>query len=342
MQQKLRVGVIGLGFMGRTHVAGYQSAAQAGLPVSLVAVADARVHEILAGSSGGGNLSTAGTTGPLVADSVRRYAAAAELIADADVDAISLCTPTDTHVELSLAILRAGKHLLLEKPVAVASADVERLRDAARDNGRVCMPAMVMRFWPGWEWLADRIRDANLGPLRSLELERRGSRPTWNAFYHDDARSGGALVDLHIHDSDFVFSCFGMPSAVTSVGSLNQVTTLYHYPTSQANPSLVVASGGWGQSPGFGFRMRYLANFERATADFDLSRGDRPVLLSDDRSSEPLELPLLSGYDAEIRHFVEVVAGRARPRATLDDAVAVARLLEAERRSLESGGTVRL
>jgi len=335
----IQVGVIGLGFMGRTHVGAFQNAT--GSPCRLAAVADARVREILNGAATAGNLTTSGSSGPLVSGDVRTYTRAEELLADPGIHAISICTPTDTHVDLALAALAAGKHILLEKPVAVRSADVARVREAAAKSGKVCMPAMVMRFWPGWEWLHDRIRDRSLGNIRSAEFDRRGSRPTWNtAFYSDESRSGGALVDLHIHDADFALWCFGMPSAVTSVGSVNQVTTIYHYPADSSSPALVTASGGWGQSPGFGFRMRYTANFENATADFDLARGEKPVLMGDATESRPIELPTLSGYDAEIRHFVDVVANGTTPKATLQDAFLVAKLLEAERESLRTRTTI--
>ena len=70
-----------------------------------------------------------------------------------------LCTPTDSHVDLAIAALRAGKHVLVEKPVAVDPADVERLAMVARENGTICMPAHCIRFWPAWAWLRDAIGD---------------------------------------------------------------------------------------------------------------------------------------------------------------------------------------
>jgi len=105
----------------------------------------------------------------------------------------------------------------------------------------------------------------------------------------------------------------------------------------------VTAEGGW-LSPEFGFRMRYVAHFERATADFDLGR-DPQLRLCHDGKSEAVRLENgeLSGYDLEVRHLVDAIARGAREdelRATLDDAIAVARLLEAERASIISGRAV--
>lgn len=340
MSPSLRVGVVGLGFMGRTHVQAFLGAENAGYPAQLVGIADTKAKD-LADNATGGNIKVNAGEVPVDPKKVKMSVNAAGLVADSSIEAVSVCTPTDTHVGLVIAALSGGKHVLVEKPLALSSEDVLRVQNAATKADRICMPAMVMRFWPGWEWLHDRVKDGSLGACKSVEFERRGSRPTWNtAFYGDVNRSGGALLDLHIHDSDFVLWTFGRPEAVTSVGSLEQLTTVYHYPRGSGAPEIVVASGGWGQQAGFGFRMRYLANFENATADFDLSRESAPVMLSDAHSSKPVALPTLGGYDAEVRHFIDIVTKKETPRATIQDALDVTVLLEAERKSIETGRTV--
>lgn len=331
---EIRVGIVGLGFMGKTHLSAYHSARAAGFPVRVAAVADPRVDQPAAASAG--NLNTGAEGGPDLSG-VARHTDPRALIADPAIDLVSICTPTDTHARLAADALRAGKHVLVEKPVALTTGEIEGLIAEERRAGRRCLPAMVMRCWPGWAWLRDRIHDGAFGRLKALHLERLGSRPTWNAgFYADDSRTGGALTDLHIHDADFVYWCLGSPRAVRTTGSLEQVATLYRY---DAHPRLtpgasISAIGGWSQHPAFGFRMRYLASFERATADFDLARGERPVLLHDEAGSRPVELPTLGAYDAEVRLALDVVRGHATPIATLSDALAVAQLLAQEREAL--------
>lgn len=331
----IRVGIIGLGFMGRTHWAAYQSASKAGHACAIVAAADAMIEKI--GAPAGGNMNTGAAA--LDFTGIAKHQSPADLLSRSDVDLVSICTPTDTHVELALAALKAGKHMLLEKPVALDPADVRRIDAAAKAAGKLCMPAMVMRFWPGWTWLRDRIHDGSLGKLKSLYLERLGSRPAWNpGFYADDQKSGGALVDLHIHDADFVLWCLGKPASVSSSGSLEQVTTSYRFaghPKLAAGAS-VIATGGWGQNSSFGFRMRYLANFEHATAEFDLSRGEKPVNLSDAQGTRAIDLPTVGGYDAEVRHMLDAISKRTPLVASLEDAAMVAELLIAERASLKA------
>ena len=145
------------------------------------------------------------------------------------------------------------------------------VRDAAEAE-TLCMPAMCVRFWPGWSWLRERVVDGSLGAVRSAVFRRLGTRPGWAKFYADVERSGGALFDLHVHDTDFVQWCFGTPASLSSTGSLDHLTTLYRYP---GGPPHVVVEGGWDHAPGFPFQMRYTVIFEHATADFDLAHGDQ-------------------------------------------------------------------
>lgn len=332
--KKLGIGVVGLGFMGRTHLTAWNAAAQDGLPCEVVAVCDR--DRRAPNSTGEGNLRFAFKESELYDPArVTRFDDARHLFADPRVHIVSICTNTESHAELTLAALDAGKHVICEKPVALDLKTVRRVRDAAKKAKTLCMPAMCMRFWPGWSWLRDQVATKAFGNVKSAVFQRLSSPPDWStAFYRDPKRTGGALVDLHIHDADLVGFIFGTPDAVVSTGTLDHVTTLYRY---KKGPAHVMAEGGWDHTGGFPFRMRFIVVFEKATADFDLLREDKLVVVRNG-STEPVALPSGTGYDGEIRHFLDVVAGqkkRTALRATLDDAVAVTELLRAERRSLE-------
>ncbi len=339
----VRVGVAGLGFMGATHIAAYQAAAKAGFPCKLVAVADRKASRRRGELwDVGGNAVSDVSAQQLAFDAsqVRGHETADALINDPDIDLISICTRTDTHVDLAVRAMQAGKHVLVEKPIALKPQDVRKVIDASTATGKLAMPAMCMRFWPGWNWLKDRIADGKYGKCHSATFQRLASQPNWSPFYSDGARSGGALFDLHIHDADFVQWCFGKPASVTSAGrvgstgAIDHVTTLYHY---ENGPAHVVAEGGWDHAQGFAFRMRYVAVFEHATADFDLTRSPQ-LLLCQNGESKPVELENLSGYDGEIRHMVSAIAkGEKKLLATMEDAEAVTQLLTAEQESVRGG-----
>jgi predicted dehydrogenase len=333
------VGVIGLGIMGRVHVTSYAAAESSGLTNRLVAVADPRPDQ-LRGSAAGGNL-TAGKGELELGPDVRCYATGEDLIRDPEIALVSICTPTDTHAGLAVAALEAGKHVLLEKPVATTVGEIRRVADAAKESGRLIMPGMCMRFWPGWTWLKDRVEDGALGSLIGVTFTRMGAPPSWSPeFYLDRQRSGGALFDLHIHDADFVQHCFGLPHSVVSQGTVDHLTTMYRYAPGRG-PVRVVAEGGWGAAAGFPFRMRYTAQFERGTADFELGR-EPSLMLARDGKGEAVVVPLEGAYQAQVRHMLEAVAAFRvgapfKLRATIEDAEGVTRLLHAERRSLETG-----
>lgn len=333
------VGVIGMGFMGATHIKAYQAAAADGFACALVAVSDPNPQRLTGAPAGGGNI------GPAISDRlfdpavVRGYERADDLLADAAVSLVSICTPTDTHVDLAIAALKAGKHVLLEKPVALAPTDVARLAAAAHDAKTLCMPAMCMRFWPGWTFLREAHRDGRFGSLRALSMHRLGSGPTWSKdFYKDVSRSGGALVDQHIHDTDFVVHLLGAPAAVRSSGGPMHLQTIYDFP---AMPGVSVsAEGSWAMDPAFGYRMRYLAAFERATVEFDLVSTPTVTVYAEGSKSHPA-LPPGTGYDGQVRHLLKAIASGSRSLdATIDEAVTVAKVLEAESRSTHSRSAV--
>lgn len=334
------VGVIGLGFMGATHIRAYASAARAGLANQLIAVADPGPDRLTGVAMTAGNIDTGTAERLFDPVQVQTSPNPADVFNNARVDLVSICAHTDAHVDLAVAALERGKHVLVEKPVAITRAGVQCVIDAARASGRICMPGMCIRFWPGWDWLRDRVRDGSLGPVRSAVFRRLGSMPTWSSFYADESRSGGALFDLHIHDSDFVRHLFGPPDAVTSTGSKSHITTLYHY---GRGPLHVVAEGGWDLAPGFGFRMQYTVVFERATADFDIGRTPR-LILSRDGRAEPVPIDTtLTGYDLELRALIAAIAqGPSRwvSPVPLADALAVTDLLSHELASIERGEPV--
>ncbi|HRJ50557.1 MAG TPA: Gfo/Idh/MocA family oxidoreductase, partial [Phycisphaerales bacterium] len=273
---------------------------------------------------------------------LRGYETHEELLADPAVDAVCICTPTDTHARLAIAALNAGKHVLVEKPVALEEPTILEVEHAAVRSGRVCVPAMCMRFWPGWDWLIRAVRERPYGRVISASFSRIGSRPTWSPdFYLDPGRSGGALFDLHIHDVDFIHHLFGSPRSVFASGNEFGVTTVYDYPAGPDDPVRVTATGAWLTSPGFPFHMRYLVEFERATADFDIARS--PALrISCVDEQNAVEIPPGDGYAPQAGAFIDAITGLRRHDVTLTQAAQVTRTITAERASMKTRRIVTL
>lgn len=331
----ISIGIVGMGFMGQTHLKSFQSIHASTGAARVVAVADRDPARRSGASTASGNLVTTGTGAADPFDGVRGYATPQELLADPEVQAVSVCTPTDSHAEVAIAALKAGKHVLIEKPVALDLESVRAIEQAAKSAGRVCMPAMCMRFWPGWTWLKEAVSSRRYGNVLSASFTRIGSRPSWAPeFYLDPTRSGGAMFDLHVHDVDVIYWLFGMPESVCATGDAFGVSAVYRY--GAGGPGRVAATGAWLTPQGFPFRMQFLVEFEAAIADWDLTR--TPTLrVVEGGKVQDVDVGAGAGYEPEAVEFVAAVQEARQPRTTLDDAAAVTRIILAERESQGTG-----
>lgn len=336
----INVGLIGLGMMGRTHLDVYTQRKD----VRVIAISDILPDRLSGKEKSRGNIPGQAQSSFDPA-SVRRYPLGMELIQDPDVELVDICLPTPLHLEHALAALELNKHVLVEKPVCRTSAQANKLVAAAKKSKGRIMAAMCIRFWPEWSWLREAIRKKTYGKVLSAQFRRVASHP--GGFYTDGRASGGAILDLHIHDTDFVQFCFGLPSAVstrgysTVTGEPDHVVTHYLYEKPGA-PQLVVAEGGWVMAPGFGFQMQYTINFARATAVYDLS-APQPLRLYQNGKSEPVKVPAGMGYEHEIAYFLDCIRRRQTPKVvTLEDAARSVAIVEAEAKSLRTGKPVAL
>ena len=334
----IRVGIIGLGFMGRMHIAAYGKLPAA---AKIVAIADQDAKRAGGDFSGAwGNI--AGAVERLDMTGITGTTDLHALIRHPDVDVVDICVPTPAHESLAIAALEAGKHVLCEKPLALTAASAQRIADAAARARGFFMPAMCLRFWPQWAWLKQAIDDRRYGAVVGATFRRVASMPP--GWFSNGAMSGGGILDLHVHDTDFISYAFGRPDGVFSrgytktSGRVDHIVTSYLY---DQGPALVVAEGSWAMADGFAFTMRYTVNFERGTADYDSSRSP-DLVVSTGGKGEPIALAG-DGYEREMEYFVECVqAGRRPAVVTAPDAVASLAIIEAEERSVASGTIERI
>lgn len=132
-----------------------------------------------------------------------------QLVDRDDIDAVDLCTPNALHAEAAIAFARAGKHVLVEKPMAISVADADAMIDAATDAGVVLMTAHNLRFAPPFLAAATSVARGDIGAVRGVRAAFGHAGPkmwapeaTW--FFDPALAGGGALVDLGIHVADLV------------------------------------------------------------------------------------------------------------------------------------------
>jgi predicted dehydrogenase len=338
--RKVNVAVVGLGFMGVTHIKAYQQLRAA----RLVAVCDLvrlPVNGVLAGVIG--NVSGSGDIN--LGRDVKVYRALGDVLADREVELVDLCVPTPLHPEQSIAALKAGKHVLCEKPLALTSSQARDIVRAAQSASGFFMPAMCMRFWPGWSWLKEVVTKQTYGKIQAARFRRMSETPAWSkGTYAQGNTSGGALLDLHIHDTDFVQFLFGRPASVFSSGvtrggnSIDHVVTQYNY----ANGPTVYAEGSWLLAKGFS--MSYTVLCERATLDFELSRGPEALQVTEDgQAPRTVKFDAADGYGGEIGYMVAAIqSGKAPKVVTAQDGLSAIEICEAEEKSVKTGLVVSL
>lgn len=335
----INVGVLGLGMMGLTHLDVYAARSDA----RVVAVSDKMKDRLDGTTRAAGNVEGQ-AQGTFDLTQVRKYTEGMDLIRDPEVQLVDICLPTPMHVEYGLAAMAAGKHVLLEKPLARTCADCLRLVEAAEKAQTQSMVAMCLRFWPGWAWLKEAVEKKTYGRVLAATFRRVAQHPG-GGFYRDGSLCGGAALDLHIHDVDMVQWLFGTPKAVSAVGyskitsEIDHIITRYHYD----NVPIVQAEGSWAMAEGFGFNQAYTLNFEQATASYDLSAKDKLIMYEPGKPPCPVELDPQMGYYYEIGYLLECIRENRRPaRVTLRDGANAVRLVEAEVQSARTGKTVTL
>ncbi|HSH95327.1 MAG TPA: Gfo/Idh/MocA family oxidoreductase, partial [Roseimicrobium sp.] len=187
------IGIIGLGFMAATHIKAIRE-----LPNARLGALCNPSGRHLDGdfSNVAGNL---GNDEPVRVDmtATKAYRNVDELLADPDIQLIDICAPTHTHLNLAVAALRAGKHVLCEKPLARTSAEARLIADAAAEATSFFMPAMCVRFAPSWAMVKILIENQTYGKALSARFRRVAQPPGWgHQHFKDGKKSGGALLDL--------------------------------------------------------------------------------------------------------------------------------------------------
>lgn len=273
-----------------------------------------------------------------------------------DADAVDICLPTPLHEGVAIQAIRAGKAVFLEKPIAGDMASAGRIVAAAKRAGVSAQIGHCIRFWPEYQALEKLVRTGRMGRLLSLSLQRRSALPghSMGSWLLDGEQSGGAALDLHIHDTDFILHLLGAPKAVTSSGTTDRTGISHIFTTYHFDGIAVVAEGGWNYPKKWGFQMAFQAVFERGTVEYDSGLGAFLTPASGAKRPLPVRQPSvgksksstgnissLGGYFNELDSFVSCLeAGRMPSLATPAQAAEALAVALAEIQSVRSGRTV--
>jgi predicted dehydrogenase len=326
----ITVAVFGAGFMGSAHTANYK-ALDGRVRVKTVASRSLERAAKLAESVG------ASATTDLD-----------EVLADPEVDAVDVCLPTPVHREVTERALAAGKHVFLEKPIALTVEDADAIVQAAEKSGRLFMVGLVLRFWPEYVELKRRVDSGELGRPRAVSTQRLSPPADWADWLGDRTQSGGTAVDLLIHDFDQMNWLLGRPRSVFAREPVpGHVQAMVEYDDASA-----VAEGTMCMPRSYPFSSSIRVDCEKGTAEYAFSAAPAEGGGNIGEAQGPSGLRLYPGAGAptvvpvesadpwgpEIAYFVECVElGRAPEQGTGAQAREALRVSVAANRSLASG-----
>lgn len=295
----LRVGLIGCGFMGNMHASVYRLLANA----ELVGVVDSKPDKAakMAEETGAESFGSLGA-----------------LLEGADPDVIDVCLPTYLHKEFTVTAAKAGKHVMCEKPMALSLNDADEMIAACEQAGVYFMIGHCIRFWPEYVKLKEIAESGTLGNLLSLNLTRLGQFPSWASdnWMAEESKSGGGVLDMHIHDTDYALFLLGHPKEHVSYGTVDARGPSYAFTTLGYPHCVAHLEGGWNLPSGTPFRMTYRAIFEKGAVFMD---GGPMTIYEDGQMPVVPEFPKmtaegggnisdLGGYYLELEYFIDRIS----------------------------------
>ncbi|MCU0514228.1 MAG: Gfo/Idh/MocA family oxidoreductase [Anaerolineae bacterium] len=327
----MKIGLVGAGLMGRTHAAAW--AATPATLAGVVALEDGAAQALAA------------QAGAVV------YPTLAAMLPHVDV--VDICTPTYLHAAQVLAAAAAGKHIICEKPLALTMTDTAAMIAACEQAGVWLLVAQVVRFFPEYAAARHMVARGDIGTVAVTRLTRCGFKPARQnpqSWFHNPAQSGGMMLDLMVHDFDYARWLCGEVESVYArhiaprfpqaagdyalailrhtSGAITHVEGGWAYPVPLFRTALEIAgSAGLIEHPAASSAP--IGVYLHATEATDVETAVPASPLAEDP------------YTTEIRHFYDVLTGRAAPRVTAHDGAAAVQIALAAIESARTGRAVR-
>jgi len=330
----LKFAIIGVGGLGKMHLKNVAKLERERGDIKLTALCDveeSRFTEKI-------EINLGGDATPTDLTGYRLYTDADELLKKEELDFVMTALPTYVHERIAVQALNAGLHVFSEKPMARSLAECQNMVDRAKANKRLLMIGQCLRYWPEYVKLKEFIDSRKYGKVLRAEFFRYSSPPrwAWQNWFLDFEKSGGAALDMHVHDVDFINWVFGTPVKVSSrathvTSKFDSIVTSYDF----ANEKVVTSVGDWGLPKSYAFSASYMVKFENAAVEM---RGGVTKVYPEDGEAFALEFPVEDAYVNEVCDFIECIkAGRELTVVTPESAMQTIKIVTAEMESAERG-----
>ena len=268
------------------------------------------------------------------------------IISRGDIDAVLIATPNYTHKDIAVEAARAGKHIFLEKPIALSVRDgLEIVREAERAGVKL-MIGHCLRFWPEYVKVREAVISNAIGEPRIVRAYRLSSFPTWAGWHRFKDLSGGVVIDLMIHDLDFLRWCLGEVDEVfgytakfseTSIDNMDHAMSILRF----KGGAIAYVEASWSFSRSFPFTTYLEVAGTKGLLTID-NRSTWTVSVFRDNTQESLAPMDRSAYFSELKSFIEWIQSGVKPPIEPMDAVEAIRIALAVYKSSEKGMPVKV
>lgn len=297
----LKYAIIGFGGLGKVHFGNYEKIKER-KDVELVAICD--VEESAFKNKAATNLGEDNSV--LDFTGINLYNDAEEMLNKEKLDFIVSALPTYIHEKYAVMAMEKGIHVFSEKPMALNYEQGKKMLEVSKKNNVKLMIGQCVRYFPHYTKLKELIDSKKYGKIIDAEFNRLSLPPIWGwkNWFMDESLSGGAVLDLHVHDVDFINYVFGKPNALCSIATNevskhDSITTLYYY-----DDVVVTARGSWGESATYPFSTPFRARFEKASVE---CTNGKYMLYPQEGDPFEIEVGNEDGYVEEVVDFIDCI-----------------------------------
>lgn len=325
----MRIGFIGVGGMGYTHLLCLQEIASKE-DIFVSAIADKRKERQEMAEK--------------IFPDAQIYTDGIELLEKENLDTVFIIAPSYEHFSLMKKAMEKKLSIFCEKPVCLSLKDCDALVAMEKDYTKPICIGQVVRHMPEYRFLKSCIESGKYGKLLDLSFERLSGDVGWGYedWFHDEKKSGSVILDLHIHDLDFMRFVLGEPLKAEVIhftkfesGMVNHVLTKAKYSDLE-----VLSEASWYHSDSYPFQANYRADFEKATIQYNSAIDKEHIFLCADGKQEKIRtagdeieiqseinIKSLGAYLIEDRKFISYLLGKDEEKlVSLQDAIESVRL----------------
>lgn len=327
----MKIAIVGCGGMGHVHAEAYHQMPD----VSVTAVCDIIIEraEDMATMTG-----------------ATAYSSYEQMLLEAEFDVISVTVPSYLHKEMTLKAAAAGKHVISEKPIALSLADTEAMIYACEQNSVRLFVGHVVRFFPEYVQMKQAVEQGKLGDLGVIHTKRSGTHPgDVSAWFRDEDKSGGVIVDLILHDIDYLRWTVGEVTRVYAMGYQTDELEFAYVTLHFANGAVANLEGCWGY-PGSFHTSIELAGSKGVIRNNNAKCSPISILQSSNEERKgkqagvfvevPQSSSLNNPYELELAHFLECIRTGKQAIVTAHDAYKALEIALAATESLRTGKAV--